>query len=247
MSAALPALAALTFAGSAAAFGITANTIASQQGITLDDGTFIQASPQSAVEVEFSAEKRLVRFREGEAVFKVAEDGKRPFTVNTGMFDVTVVGGRGSFALTIDVGVTVTATDGPILVSAHGGVGYGEFLLVYSGETQRVSDGDLVEPVFSKFKDRVYIELKGRTIGEAVATYNRHNGMQIAIEDQTIVSRSLLGHYIMPADRPRCFARAMAKINDLVLTQDRSNDATRVISHDVLDRSGLAEFDPPEC
>lgn len=61
---------------------------------TLSDGTVITANANTALEIVFYRNQRLIKLTRGEAVFEVAKDAKRPFVVATPYANVTVLGTR---------------------------------------------------------------------------------------------------------------------------------------------------------
>ena len=66
--------------------------IGEQQTIELDDGSVITLNTAGQLEVDYSEQVRRILLERGEAFFEVAEDLKRPFTVDLGVRSVTAVG-----------------------------------------------------------------------------------------------------------------------------------------------------------
>ena len=66
--------------------------IGEQQTIELDDGSVITLNTAGQLVVDYSEQVRRILLERGEAYFKVAEDSKRPFTVDLGVRSVTAVG-----------------------------------------------------------------------------------------------------------------------------------------------------------
>lgn len=60
--------------------------------VALADGSRISLDAESAVDVEISAQARRITLRKGEAVFDVAHDPARPFTVQAGAVRATALG-----------------------------------------------------------------------------------------------------------------------------------------------------------
>lgn len=60
--------------------------------VDLEDGSQVRLGPQSAMRVRFDGSSRDVELRSGEAYFEVARDPRRPFSVEAGQADVTVLG-----------------------------------------------------------------------------------------------------------------------------------------------------------
>lgn len=61
---------------------------------TLEDGTVITANANSKLEITYYRHQRLVKLKQGEAIFEVTKDAERPFVVETAQAKVTVLGTR---------------------------------------------------------------------------------------------------------------------------------------------------------
>lgn len=88
-----------------------------QRSIALRDGTTIDLNSRSKMRVRLTEHERIVDLLEGQALFKVAKDPLRPFTVNSGKTRVRVVG------TSFDVyrkrsGTVVTVVEGRVSVEA---------------------------------------------------------------------------------------------------------------------------------
>ena len=62
--------------------------------VTLDDGSELLLNAQSAADIQFSPQRRLVRLREGELLAKVASDRIRPFLIQTDQARLRAYGNR---------------------------------------------------------------------------------------------------------------------------------------------------------
>lgn len=60
----------------------------------LEDGTKLTINANSDIEITYYRDRRVVRLKRGEAIFEVARDEDRPFIVNSGPAQVTVLGTR---------------------------------------------------------------------------------------------------------------------------------------------------------
>lgn len=73
--------------------GIQINTAAGdQRRITLDDGSKVSVDAGSSIEIQLKDDERLATMIQGAAVFDVARDPARPFTVTAGGQRIQVVG-----------------------------------------------------------------------------------------------------------------------------------------------------------
>lgn len=59
---------------------------------TLEDGSVVQLNASSAITVDFTEERRVIRLLHGQAFFQVAHAPERPFTVVAGEAKVTALG-----------------------------------------------------------------------------------------------------------------------------------------------------------
>ena len=66
--------------------------IGEQQTIELDDGSVVTLNTGGQLVVDYGEQVRRILLERGEAYFEVAEDSKRPFTVDLGVRSVTAVG-----------------------------------------------------------------------------------------------------------------------------------------------------------
>ncbi|MCT8002692.1 FecR family protein [Sphingomonas sanguinis] len=84
--------------------------------ITLADGSLVQLDTQSAIAVDFNANRRVVRLLAGKAAFSVARDAKRVFIVETAEGSATALGTRFLVSRS-DIGANVTVTEHTVRVT----------------------------------------------------------------------------------------------------------------------------------
>ncbi|WP_338575720.1 FecR family protein [Pseudomonas canadensis] len=65
-----------------------------RRAVTLDDGSELLLNAQSAADIQFDPQRRLVRLREGELLAKVASDRIRPFLIQTDQTRLRAYGNR---------------------------------------------------------------------------------------------------------------------------------------------------------
>lgn len=73
-------------------FPVYSTAVGEQRTIQLSDGSTMELNTQSRVRVEFDAHARQIRLLEGQALFHVARDAHRPFTVSSDVAQVRAVG-----------------------------------------------------------------------------------------------------------------------------------------------------------
>lgn len=227
----------------------TVTTAASQwQRMLLDDGSTVHLDARTHLKIEFSNERRLVHLYEGQAVFEVAKDAQRPFTVRTHIVDVTAVGTR--FGVTINPGVTTTVSEGVVKVTPHGKINDADTAKVlYAGQELRVfnSNSGREERLFgggggiadlSEVEAvRVDAERKldwangwltfqgGESFRDIVAQFNRRNTLQIKFDDDRIADKQLkAGYYRFRVDSPDSFVKVLESQEGIVVIRDRRNE-----------------------
>lgn len=227
----------------------TVATAASQwHQMTLEDGSRVHLDARTQLKVEFSAGQRLVYLYEGQAVFEVAKNPNRPFTVRTRIVDVTAVGTR--FGVAINPGVTTTVSEGVVKVTPRGQVdGAARTKLLYAGEELQVlnSSAGREDRVFGGgggFVDlsRVQatkvdaerklewarngwmeVESGEATIGESVALFNRRNTLQIKIDDDRIAVKPLIGVYRFRIGNPEDFVTVLKNQEGIRVIKENGN------------------------
>ena len=92
---------------------------AATRSFSLDDGSQIVMSAESAVARDFFSDRRTIALRRGAAWFDVARDGKRPFIVTAGEITISVTGTAFDVAIT-DRTVTIALAHGSVAVQWPG-------------------------------------------------------------------------------------------------------------------------------
>jgi transmembrane sensor len=105
-----------------------ATDVGEQRSIALADGSTIELNSRSRLEIRYSDRERAVELIEGQALFQVAKDPKRPFVVRSGESSVQAIGTQ------FDVyrkrtGTVVTVLEGRVAVT--------------SSHSPRVSEGEV--------------------------------------------------------------------------------------------------------
>lgn len=92
--------------------------------VTLSDGSLVRLAPESAIAVDFSAERRSVRLLSGMAFFEVAPNTERPFEVGTDGLKATVLGTEFNVSRLGDVR-SVAVHGGHVQVTGTGPAAFG--------------------------------------------------------------------------------------------------------------------------
>lgn len=186
--------------------------------VALEDGSHMTLDADTRVRVDYRQGRRRLELLSGNALFEVAHDPQRPFTVEAAGIRVTAVGTR--FSVSVDrheraaspVEVLVSegvvdvagADRGPAPARLHAGM----------RAVARPASGVAVSPVEPQELDQRLmwrdgmLAFNGDTLSVAAARFRHYSDTPIIIEDPDVGSRRVVGLY--PAHDPVGFARNVA-------------------------------------
>lgn len=212
----------LVFAG-IGAFSTKGETFSTPPGeqrmIALADGSRLNLNVETAVRVKYTAEARQLELRSGEAVFQVAHNRTRPFTVTAGGVTVTATGTRFDVALRAKT-TFVTLIEGSVLVRAADG----KTIRLSPGEQWRSSAGAATlervnaEAVTAWTQGRIIFD--NAPLADAVAEINRHRGRQIVLGTPQLGTRRISGSF--EAGDSESFAAAVSALLPVEQTFDKA-------------------------
>lgn len=165
--------------------------------VTLEDGTVVELAAQSALDVRFSRERRVVTLLSGEAFFKVAEQPGRPFDVSAGDLTVTVVGTAFDVRLSSEA-TTVAVEHGVVEVRNAGAkaamrLKAGDQVIVGRRDGTIRHAGIAPQEVASWRDRRLFVE--GSTVGQVVDELRRYNAGWIVFADPGFANQQVTGLY----------------------------------------------------
>lgn len=99
-----------------------ATAVGEQRSIRLSDGSTVEINSRSRLRVDFSEAQRTVELLEGQALFEVAKDARRPFVVRSGDANVRAVGTQFDVYKKA-IGTVVTVVEGQVAVNTAGSSG----------------------------------------------------------------------------------------------------------------------------
>ncbi len=176
-------------------------TVGEQRAVQLPDGSLVHLNARSKVIVRMSEEERHIRLLEGEALFKVARDAARPFTVETDRVVVRALGtafnvdrrARDTQVAVLEGAVEVTPTraggsgEAPVVsasahpASAPAKLSAGEEISVASGAIIARSRGKTADAV--AWRERLLV-FSDSSLEEIATEFNRYNRkQQLVIDD----------------------------------------------------------------
>ncbi|MDC7682120.1 FecR domain-containing protein [Asticcacaulis sp. BYS171W] len=197
------------------------------RAVPLKDGSLVNLNTDTHLRALVNARHRRVDLEAGEALFEVAKDPTRPFTVNTENVEFVALGTSFVVRRLNSHQVVLLVRDGLVDVRLAGSdtivrVGAGERLKVDSrmwrtaGATPESLSPD--ELSRSLAWQGGHIALEGQTLAEAVAEFARYNDKVIVITDPAIAAHEITG--LFEARNPGGFASAVAAAYSLTVIED---------------------------
>lgn len=192
--------------------------VASQEVVTLKDGSIATLSQDAKIEISLSADYRRITLLSGEATFKVAHDKARPFVVQSGDIYAQATGTVYSVSRVGFTGGSVKVKEGSVLVWPRDE--RDQAVLLHAGGTVALDPGpSLPKPTSAASgpsglppPELAQISLDNEPVKSAVARFNRVNSTKIVIADSSIGETRIIGLY--RANDPEEFARAVSMITD---------------------------------
>jgi transmembrane sensor len=206
--------------------------IGGMTAISMKDGSTVTLNTNSDIRVALSETERRVDLEQGEAFFEVAKDPKRPFVVRVGDRRVIAVGTKFSVRRESNH-VRVIVTEGRVRVEHSEPQHPAEIALVSAGGVAVAgAAGVLVQDKsLSDAEERLswrdgIVVFRETLLSDAVAEFNRYNSRQILIEDPTLGSMRIGGHF--RTRNAEGFVRLLA---DAFPIRVEENDSQIVLHH----------------
>lgn len=184
--------------------------------VQLADGSSIRLDAGAKLRVAFETSARRVELLEGRALFEVAHDRARPFSVSANGSRTTALGTRFQVEEADDGAVTVILTEGSVVVDRPESSRERQEKLVPGERLSIAADSD---PAWVKSEVDVEVATswaRGRLIfrstplGEAIAEVNRYSATKLVLGDPSLSNLELSGNFI-PGDSHRV-ASALASV-----------------------------------
>jgi len=193
-------------------------SVAESRSVVLDDGSSVRLAPGSAIEV-LGAGSRGVRLLRGEALFEVVPDSARPFRVEAGGVETTVLGTVFDVRL-LAAGAFVAVRQGEVRVDRAAAPPVSERLK--AGDWARVERGadvarGTVPPTEVAAWQRGQIVARDRAIADIVDEVGRSFQGVVLVTDGTLARQRVTGVYNL--DDPAAALRAAAGVHGGVVRQ----------------------------
>lgn len=200
-----------------------ATGVGEMRRIPLQDGSTLILNTHSAARVTFAEDRREVRLLQGEALFEVAHDLRRPFIVMTDSWQVRAVGTVFGVRLR-GAEVDVTVSEGAVELNGK-----------ESGQARRIAANEQsilapmqpirVEKIPVATVERRFawlngmVAFSGESLAEAVAEINRHNRQQIVVDEAVLARQPIVGAF-KATDSETFAAAAAAALNAETVLED---------------------------
>lgn len=166
--------------------------------IRLEDGSVAYLGADSAIDVTFDAEARKVRLLAGEAYFEVQPDAGRPFRVDAGGVDTTVLGTAFDVRLMTE-GTSVQVNHGRVAVTASAAteelgapLEAGDW--VHVSRAGKVERGKDAADLAGGWRSGMLV-VRDRSVAEVVEAIGRYYPGKIVLADAAIASQRITGVY----------------------------------------------------
>lgn len=171
--------------------------IGEHRSVTLADGSHIELDGATRLSVRLEEKARRVIMERGEAIYDVAPDAARPFTIQSGDRQVRVVGTEfdvrnrdNAFSVTVRRGVVeVSPVSGTQGTSVR--LTTGERIDHVAGRTDKRSTGVSADEVFGwRTGQLIYRETP---LSEVVADLNAHYAKPVSLSDSKVAAQPFSG------------------------------------------------------
>jgi len=172
---------------------VYATPVGGYQQLPLADGSRVELNTNSELAVAFSGKERRVRLGRGEAFFKVAKDGARPFIVEAGDYRVVAVGTAFTVRL-IGSEVDVVVTEGRVRIDgpAKANEAARPAFAAAGQAAVAIAANPVVRPVPPQeletalgWREGLLI-FEGKPLGEVAAEFNRYNRRQLVVDPSAV-------------------------------------------------------------
>lgn len=197
--------------------------------LVLGDGSMVQVGPATRLRVRLEATRRRVVLEHGDALFRVAKDKERPFTVDAATTLVRAVGT--SFAVERQADeVVVTVSEGRVAVTrpAPRTVSFAAAppaaeVALSAGQQVAVTPNGQVSTVREVDSQRELAWTEGKLVfvqepvANVIQQFNRRNRLQLRLHDPSLEHRPVSG--VFDAFDPASFAEFLAIAEPVAVTR----------------------------
>ncbi|MEP1471251.1 MAG: FecR domain-containing protein [Halieaceae bacterium] len=194
-----------------------------QRTFELSDGSQVTLNTDSRMNVSFSAEERRVELVSGEAFFEVTSDIERPFTVDAGVADATVVGTAFNIYRT-ETTTAITVTEGVVRVTERDTNGLASPKSnILRADEQVFATGAGLESVGTVDTKPLVAWRNWELVANDMRLYDliqelqRYDDRRVVLGDRSIASLKVSG--VFPLDQPEALLQAVSRALELQLVE----------------------------
>lgn len=195
--------------------------VGEQRTVTLEDGSRVTLNTGTRLAVDYDADQRRIRLERGEALFEVAKNPRRPFTVQAGHEQVRALGTTFSVRRDRDR-VDVLLIEGRVQVSRQAAkadaraspsivLAPGDRLALREGRAATTRDRPVVDEVTAWRRGEAMFD--NVTLAEAIAEINRYGRVQVRVSDPELAALRISG--VFATRDPAEFAEVVARLHGL--------------------------------
>lgn len=186
--------------GTRAADSVVLQAQAAPRTVTLEDGSTVQMDVNTTLRVRITAQLREVTLEAGRAMFGVAHDSSRPFSVAAATSRTTALGTQ--FQVELDrSAVVVTLAEGSIAIDNEGPTQIWRERL-HPGEQLRIDvvsaarDKMVVDPSVVTSWTRGRLLFRGTRLTDAIEQVNRYSAKKVRLADASLGELPVAGNFI---------------------------------------------------
>jgi transmembrane sensor len=184
--------------------------------LPLADGTVVTLNTATKVLVKFSKRSRNIQLIDGEVLFDVAKNPKRPFFVDTGDIRVRAVGTSFSVLKLSNRPTQVLVREGVVEITQPDGERTSQPVRLVANERalaqphapiipSAVAPGDVVRDLSWQ---QGMVSFEGTSLQQAAEEFSRYSDLQITVDDPIVANETITG--LFSATNPAGFAHAVA-------------------------------------
>jgi transmembrane sensor len=194
--------------------------------LVLADGSMVQVGPATRLRVRLEPARRRVVLEQGDALFRVAKDKERPFTVDAARAVVRAVGTAFAVERQADE-VVVTVSEGRVAVTrpvTFAAAPPAEEVALSAGQQVAVTPSGQVSSVREVDRERALAWTEGKLVfvqepvAHVIQQFNRRNRLQLRLNDPSLGQRFVSG--VFDAFDPGSFADFLSTAEPVVITRD---------------------------
>jgi transmembrane sensor len=203
---------------------VYATAVGEWRDVALADGSSVTLNTGTELSVHLSNQTRRVDLLSGEAFFSVARDESRPFIVQAGKGQVSVLGTQFNVRLTSS-GFSVAVAEGLVAVSPTLGDGQESQQLLEAEQGAEVNTEVAAVTLFAVDTDRLASWRQGRLVyrdtplTEVIADLSRYGQTEVLVSGEDVGAIAFTG--VLNIDTPEVMAQRLAGLLELNVTIDQ--------------------------